>query len=182
MTSKQREPHLTARSLVTLGLLGGLLFASKLAMLPLPNVKPVALLVMVYAVTLGAKALYPIYTYVGLEILVFGVGLWNLSYLYVWPLLALLSWLFRRMEHPLSWAVLAGFFGLSFGALCALPYLFLEGWQFALAWWIRGLSFDALHCLGNFFITLALFRPCRRLLTRLCRQAGLITKETSEHD
>ena len=73
------------------GMLGALTFAVKYAMSALPNIEPVSLMVMLFAVTFGIKALFPIYLYVGMEILFFGLGLWNFNYLYIWAILAVIS-------------------------------------------------------------------------------------------
>lgn len=159
---------------MVLGLLGAIMFAAKMVMAPLPNIEPVSLLVMVYTVIFGVRALYPVYVYVLLEILVWGINLWTVNYLYVWAILAFFAWLLRRMDGALGWAILSGAFGLCFGALCAITYLFIGGWQFALTWWISGIPFDALHCGGNFFLALVLFKPCRKVLTRLSQQVGLL--------
>lgn len=167
-----RKP-LTAKGVVVLALLGALLFAGKMAMALIPNIEPVSLLVMVYTVVYGGRALYPIYVYVGMECLIWGINLWSLSYLYVWAILALAAWLLRRMERPLGWAILSGAFGMSFGALCALLYVPVN-WEYALTWWLAGIPFDAMHCAGNFVLALALFKPCRALLTKLSKRAGLI--------
>ena len=169
MTSKPAPggPRLGAQGIVVLGLLGAVLFVSKMALAWLANIEPVSLLVMVYTVVLGRKALFPIYVYVALECMVWGINLWSLSYLYVWLVLAALAYLLRRMESPVGWAVLSGAFGAGFGALCALAYLPLEGWQFALSWWVSGIPFDLLHCGGNFVMALVLFRPCKQVLSRL---------------
>ena len=158
---------LPVRQIALFGMLGGLTFAAKAAMSGLPNIEPVSLLVMVYAVVLGRKCLYPIYLYVLLEILFYGIQLWNLNYLYIWAILALCAWLLRKMEQPLGWAILSGGFGLLFGALCAPVYLFTGGIGFALSWWASGIPFDLAHCAGNFVMALLLFDPLRRLLTRL---------------
>ena len=40
--------------------LGALTFGAKIAMSALPNIEPVSLMVMLFAVVLGLKALYPI--------------------------------------------------------------------------------------------------------------------------
>ena len=156
-----------ARDTAVLGLLTALLLGSKLAMAWLPNIEPVSLLIMVYAAVLGLRALLPIYAYVLLEYALWGFGLWSACYLYVWLVLALAAYALRRMESPLGWAVLSGTFGACFGALCALMYLPVEGWQFALSWWVSGIPFDLLHCGGNFVMALALFRPCEKVLSRL---------------
>lgn len=173
MTSKNTSP-LNVKGIAVLGLLGAIMFAAKMVMVPLPNIEPVSLLIMVYTVIFGMRALYPIYVYVMLEIMVYGVNLWTINYLYVWAILALLAWLFRRMESPVGWAILSGVFGLAFGALCTPLYFFTGGWQAALVWWVNGLLFDIFHCVGNFAVALVLFAPCRKILTKLSKQVGLI--------
>ena len=156
----------TAREVALFGVLGGLTFAAKVAMMSLPNIEPVSLLVMVFAAIFGKKALFPIYVYVLLEFALFGFGLWSAAYLYVWALLALAAWLLRNMRSSLGWAVLSGGFGLLFGLLCAPVYVLTGGPAFALSWWLSGIPFDLTHCAGNFALALVLFVPLRRLLTR----------------
>ena len=158
---------LTVREVALYGVLGGLTFAAKTAMMGLPNIEPVSLLVMVFAATLGRRALFPICVYVLLELALHGVGLWSAAYLYLWPLLALAAWLLRDMTAPLGWAILSGAFGLLFGALCAPLCLFTGGPAFALSWWLSGIPYDLLHCAGNFALALTLFLPLRRLTERL---------------
>ena len=140
-----------ARELVLLALLGALLWVSKMALAWLPNIEPVSLLLVVYTVVLGWRVLAPLYVYVAMELLIWGIGFWSICYTYVWLVLVLLAMVFRRMESPLGWAVLSGAFGLSFGALCALVYWVSGGWAFALSWWVSGIPFDE----GNL-----LFFPC----------------------
>ena len=162
-----RKQAFTAREIAVLGLLSALLFGAKMAMAPLPNIEPVSLLVIVYAAVLGVRALVPVYVYALLEILTWGFGYWSACYLYVWTVLALAALLLRRMESALGWAALSGAFGLCFGALCSLTYWAAGGWAYALSWWISGIPFDLLHGAGNFAMALALFRPCRAVLSRL---------------
>lgn len=165
--------RLTTRWLVLLALLAAIMMGLQVALAALPNIEAVSLLVMVYTVVLGGGAAYVIAVFVLLEMLVWGVNLWVLNYLYVWGILALLAWLLRGMESRLGWALLSGGFGLSFGALCALIYLPLGGWRMFVSTWVMGIPFDLLHCAGNFFIALVLFRPCRRLLTQLCQRLDI---------
>lgn len=169
----RKATRLSVKGVVVLGLLGALMFVTQLAMSWLPNIEPVSLLVMVYTVIFGRRALYPIYVYVVLECLIWGVNFWTINYIYIWAILAGLAWLLRRMDMPLGWAILSGGFGLCFGLLCTPVYFAVEGWQFALAWWISGIPFDVLHCMGNFVMALILFAPCRKVLTRLAREVGL---------
>ena len=148
-------------------LLGAITFVTKMALAPLPNIEPVSLMIMLYAVILGKRCFFPVLVYIGLEWLVWGFGLWTANYLYIWPLLAGIAYLFRGMEAPLGWAVLSGAFGLCFGALCAPVYAIAGGWAYGLSWWVAGIPFDLLHCAGNFAIALVLFNPLRRLLKKL---------------
>ena len=158
---------LTLREVALFGILGALTFGLKVAMSFLPNIEPVSLLVMLYAVVFGRKGLYPIYLYVVMEILFYGIQLWNINYLYIWAVLFFAARLMKDSESPLAWALLAGVFGLLFGALCAPVYLFSGGLGFAVSWWVSGIPFDAIHCGGNFLMALILFMPMQKLLRRL---------------
>lgn len=158
---------LSTKELVLFGLLGGMTFGAKVVMMGLPNIEPVSLMVMLFAVTFGRKAVYPIYTYVFLEFAMYGLNLWSVNYLYLWLILAAAAWRLRDMSSPLGWAVLSGMFGLLFGALCTPVYLLAGGLAFALSWWLSGIPYDLLHCAGNFALALVLFVPMRRLMERL---------------
>ncbi len=162
-----RKQKLALAEVALFGMLGALTFGLKFVMAALPNIEPVSLLVMVYAVVFGKKCLYPIYTYVAMELLIYGVGTWNLNYLYVWTVLAVAAWPLRHMTDPVGWALLSGVFGLLFGALCAPVDFLLGDLGFVVSKWISGIPFDALHCGGNFVMALLLFDPLRTLLTRL---------------
>jgi len=148
-------------------MLGAVMFAGKMAMAVLPNIEPVSLLVMLYAVCLGRKCVFPIGVYVGLELLIWGLGSWNINYIYIWFLLAGVAYVLRRMEGVLGWAVLSGAFGLAFGALCVPVHIVAGGWAYGLSWWINGIPFDLLHCGGNFVMAFLLFKPLRQLMERL---------------
>lgn len=161
---------ITVRELALFGVLGALTFAAKYVMSFLPNIEPVSLMVMLFAVVFGRKCLYPIYLYVMMEILFYGISLWNINYLYIWTVLALAAYLLRRMEHPLGWAVLSGAYGLLFGALCGIVDVFIGGFPYAVTKWISGIPFDIAHCVGNFAIALLLFGPMRQLMEKLYRK------------
>ena len=152
---------------VLFGILGALTFALKFAMAGLPNIEPVSLLMMVFGVTFGLKALYPCYVYVAMEILTFGIGTWNINYLYIWAILVVAAWFMRKSQQPLAWALLSGVFGLAFGAFCAPVDVAIGGWSYALSKWISGIPFDVLHCAGNFFLALILWKPLHKLLDKL---------------
>ena len=152
---------------VLFGMLGALTFALQVVMAVLPNIEPVSLLVILFALTFGWKSLYAVYVFVVMEVLFHGIGLWNVNYLYVWAVLVVLVMAFRKMESPLGWAILSGAFGLAFGALCGIVDIFIGGFPYAVTKWISGIPFDLLHCGGNFALALVLLGPLRALLDRL---------------
>lgn len=158
---------LTAREICLFGMLAAVTFGAKWVMAPLPNIEPVSLMVMLFGVVFGWKALFPVAVYVMAEILFYGLGPWNINYLYVWPLLASLAFLMRKMRHPLGWAILSGMFGLMFGLLCAPVDVFIGGWSYAVSKWVSGILFDLTHCAGNFVIALLLFVPLRNLTEKM---------------
>jgi energy-coupling factor transport system substrate-specific component len=161
---------LSVREITLFGMLAALTFGAKVAMAALPNIEPVSLMILVFAAVFGWKCLFPVYVYVTAEILFYGLGTWNLNYLYIWTILAVAAVLLRRMENPLGWALLSGFFGLMFGALCAPVDAFIGGWSYAFAKWVSGIGFDLAHCAGNFAMALLLFNPLRNLVQKLYRK------------
>lgn len=157
-----------SRRVVLCAMLAAVMTALQAAMSALPNVEPVSLLILVYALVFGRDVFYIIYTFVLLEGLLYGFHLWWMTYLYIWSLWALVV-LFvgrGRERSPLLWAAASGAFGLSFGALDALPYL-AGGPMAAFSRWAAGIPFDLLHCGGNFVLALMLERPLYRMFVRL---------------
>ena len=161
---------ISIREIALFGILGALTFGLKFAMSWLPNIEPVSLLVMLFAVTFGIKCLFPIYVYVAMELLLFGIGDWSLMYLYLWALLALLAWCMRNVKDPLAWALLSAVFGLFFEVLGAPVYMLFGGFSYAVAKCVSGILFSIYHCAGNFVLSLLLFVPMRNLLDKLYRK------------
>ena len=161
------DKKLTVREIVLFGMQGALIFAAKYVMAFLPNIEPVSLMVMLCAVVFGRKAAYPIALYVLMEVLFYGLGLWNINYLYIWAILAIAAGQMRQTRSPLPWAILSGTFGLLFGALCAPVDVVIGGFGYAIAKWVSGIPFDIAHCIGNFAIALVMFVPMRNLLEKL---------------
>ena len=165
----KRQNALPVREMVLFGVLGALMFALQVAMAFLPNIEPVSLLVMIFAAVFGWKCLYPVYIFVIMEILFYGLSLWNIYYLYVWAVLAAASLFLRKTESVWGRAILSAAFGLLFGALCAIGDVFIGGFGYAAAKWVSGIPFDVTHCVGNFVIAALLFRPLRNWTEKLYR-------------
>lgn len=153
-----------AKEITVMALLGAVLYVGQVALAFLPNIEVVSVLVLVYTLTFERKALLPIYVFVLLEGVTYGFGIWWFMYLYVWAVLYLVVRLLHKNDSVLVWAVVNGAYGLSFGALCAVPYLAAGGIGTAVAWWTSGIPWDIAHCAGNFATALVLYRPLMAVL------------------
>ena len=158
---------LSLRDMCFLALMGALMLASQVAMAALPNIHIVALLIIITTLCFSWRVLFSVALFVLLEGLIYGFGIWWISYLYAWPLLVPIVIFFRKSDSALFWAVIAGAHGLFFGAMTAIPYLFIGGLEAAVSYWISGIPFDLLHCAGNFVVTLILLNPLLKLTRKL---------------
>lgn len=163
----KRNFQLTIKDIATIGIMVATLEGGKLALSFLPNVEVVTLLIILYTLCFGLKVLYAVFAFVCIETFLYGFGLWVIMYLYVWPLLACITYLFKKQTGTFFWSVLSGFFGLFYGAFCAIPYIFISGFSGAFAWWIAGIPFDILHCVSNFTLMLILYKPLNSTLCKL---------------
>ena len=160
---------------------GGMMFAAKVAMEALPNIHPVTMLTMTFAVVYGFRALVPVYIYVLLDGLFHGFGVWWLPYTYIWALYCVITALLpKNMKRSLAavlYPALCALFGLCFGALYAPAQAALFRLDFAstAAWVAAGLPFDAIHAAGNLGFGL-LILPLSEALKKLHRAAGIPLK------
>lgn len=154
MSSRSKSTKKKVEEIAQLAILCTLMFVSKELMNVLPNINPMALLIIFTTLNFGWKALYPVFGFVIFETVLLGPGLWTVMYFYIWPLLIVITMIFINTKSTFIWAVIACIFGLLFGALCSLPYIYLSGIKAAVAYWIAGIPFDLIHGIANFFIVL----------------------------
>ena len=164
----QSKPEWKAGDIVVTGMMTAAIEAAKTAPAFLPNIELVTFLIIVCTLVFGKKTFAAVFAFVGIECLIWGMNLWVINYLYVWPLLVVMTLVMKRRgcDSALAYAVLAGAFGLGFGALCAIPYLFVGGPVMMASWWVSGIPFDLIHGGGNFILCLVLFRPILRVLEK----------------
>lgn len=171
MSSRSRPAGKTGvRDICILALMGALMFALQVALASIPNVHLTAPLIILTACFFGWRAMYSVFIFVLLEGLMYGFGIWWVSYLYAWPLLAAAAVLMRKNDSAFVWAVAAALHGLGFGALCAIPYLIAGGPAMAFSYWVSGVPFDLIHCAGNFTVTFVLYRPLSSVMKRIIPQ------------
>ena len=164
---KRTDSSVKMIHIVVMGLLAAILLIGQVGMAFLPNMEPVSTLVILYTLTHKKYTFYIIYVFVLLEGILYGFGIWWISYLYIWSILALIVLALQKIDSALIWAVVSGAFGLSFGALTAIPYLISGGVGAAFAYWTNGIPYDILHCCGSFVLTLILYKPRLPVLKRI---------------
>jgi energy-coupling factor transport system substrate-specific component len=135
------------------------MYVSQVVMSALPNIEIVSLLIIVVTHKFGVKALASVYVFVMCEIMTYGLSLWVINYLYVWAVLCIIICLLRKIGNTWVYTLAATVFGLMFGTLCSIPYFFMGGISMVISYIIGGISFDLLHCGGNFITTLLLSKP-----------------------
>ena len=147
---------LKIKEIAIFGVLGAIIFVSKLVMEAFPNIHIIGMLIVAITVVFRVKALYPIYVFVFLNGLFYGFALWWIPYLYVWTVL----WVFvmlipkktPRKALPIIYMSVAALHGILFGILYAPSQAILFGLNFKsmIAWIVAGLPFDLIHGISNF--------------------------------
>ena len=167
---------LAIRDIAFLGIMVALLEGVKQALSFLPNIELVSFLIVMFTLLLGWKALIGVEAFVLVECLIWGFGLWSIMYFYVWPILVLVTMAFRRCKSMWVFVAISGGFGFIFGALCAIPYLFIGGPYQALTWWIAGLTYDAIHGVGNTVLMIVLYHPVRKVVNKIRGDGSFVSK------
>lgn len=149
------------------GMMIAVLEAGKFALSFLPNVEVVTLFLILFSLAFGREVWFAVAGFVLMEGILYGFGIWWVMYVYIWPSLVAVTKLFRKKGSHMFWAVLAAAYGLGFGFLCAIPYLFIGGLKTAVSWWIAGIPYDLIHAVSNFTLMLVLFRPLYKAMEKL---------------
>lgn len=151
---------LNIKEIALFGMLGALMYASKIALEILPNVHLLAVFIMAETVVYRQKALYPIYTFVFITGLLNGFSIWWWPYLYIWTILwgagMLLPKEMPKKVAPVVYMVVCALHGFLYGTLYS-PYqalMFHLDFKGMVSWIVAGLPYDAIHGVSNFFCAL----------------------------
>ncbi len=163
---------LSVREMAVFAMLGALAFCSKLLMEFAPNIHFLGMFTMLFAIAYRKKGLIPMFLFIFLIGLYYGFGVWWVPYLYLFPLLFLVTLLLpktmpRKVAVPVYMAV-CGLFGLAYGTLYAPFEALVRGFnlQATLTWIAFGFPYDIVHAVGN-VAAAALLVPLAELLCKL---------------
>ena len=157
--SLSHKSGLSVQNIAILGMTTAILEVSKKVLEAVPNVELVSFLLIMFTLAFGLKMIFSATAFTILEIAWHGLHSWVIMYLYVWPLLILVIWLFRKHANVWFCSFVSAIYGLSFGALCSIVYIFIGGPYMAFTWWVAGIPWDIVHGVSNFIICLFLYRP-----------------------
>lgn len=149
--------RLTIKEIAVFGMLGGVMYVSKMIMELLPNIHLLGVFIVAFTVVYRQKALYIIYTYVFLNGIFSGFASWWIPYLYVWTVLwaavMLLPKNMPKKVQPVVYMTVCAAHGFLFGTLYAPAQAILFGLSFQgmVAWIVAGLPWDFMHGISNFF-------------------------------
>ena len=163
---------LKIREIAVFGMLGALMYASKILMEVFPNIHLLGTFTIAFTVVYRKKALYPIYIYVFLNGIFCGFATWWIPYMYLWAILwAIIMILPQKMPktvRPVVYMTVNACHGFLYGILYAPLQALIYGLSFQgmLAWIAAGFPFDVIHGISNFICGL-LIVPIVHILQRL---------------
>lgn len=175
MDRKEKKHPLTVKDIALIGMMTAVIEVCKVALMGLPNIELTTFWIILFTLYFGNKVFYMIPAFILIEGAMFGIHLWWIMYLYVWPGLALITRRLKNSDSVWTFSILSGMFGLLFGFFCAIPYVVIgtanggiaSGLYAGFTWWVAGIPFDIVHGVSNFIIMFVLYRPIRNLMNKL---------------
>ena len=155
------------KDITLIGMMIAIVEVCKVVFAGIPNVELTSFWIVVFTICFGKKMFYTIPAFILIEGMMYGFGIWWVQYLIAWPVLGIAAMRLRNVDSALGWAIISGMFGLFFGVLCAIPYLFMGGVKTAVAWWISGIPWDIVHGVANFVIMLVLYKPMLNVMKKI---------------
>lgn len=171
----EQDGQISIKDICLIGIMVAVIEVCKGALSFLPNIELTSFWLIMFTLFFGKKVAFVVPVFVLLEGCIYGFGSWWIMYLYTWPLLVLVVWLWRKQQSAWFWSVLSGVFGLLFGLFCSLPYAVMGAWDGGIraglyagfTWWVAGIPWDLVHGISNFVLMLVLYYPIQTLMTRL---------------
>ena len=140
-------------------LLGTLLYVLKLVMEPFPNIHLTTMLIMVFTIAFGIKALFPIYIFVaisGIQAVASGTILWWPAYTYIWLFPFIITLLVPKKLNKK--------FLILYSPMQAL--LFGMNFKATVSWIISGIPFDLIHGVSNIVVGSIVY-PLSQVLSKV---------------
>ena len=172
-----KKTSLTITDITLIAAMTAVLEVSKRVLDSIPNVELISVLLIVFTLSLGMKrTMVSAFVFAFIESIIFGISTWTITYFYVWPILIVVSFAFRKSQNKIIFSIISAFFGLLFGMLCSLVTLVIGGIKLAFSWWAAGITYDIIHCISNFIVCFLLFDPLLVALRSISHKLGIDSK------
>ena len=188
--------RVSTKEIAIFGMLGAMMYASKLIMEIAPNIHLIGVFVVAMTLVYKKKALYPIYIFVIMTGLFSGFAMWWIPYLYIWAVLWAAVMLFPKKlkemaanhgklvaltgkeirKLSLVCMIICSLHGFLYGILYAPAQAIIFGLSFEgmIAWIVAGIPFDIVHGISNFF--------CGMLIVPIIKVLNTAEKYTGRTD
>ena len=176
-----KKYKISIKDICLIGIMVAVIEVCKVTMTFLPNIELTTFWLILFTLFFNRKVAFVVPVFILIEGCIYGFGSWWIMYLYTWPLLVLIVWMFRKQESVWFWSILSGIFGLLFGLFCSLPYVVIgagdggirAGLYAGFTWWVAGIPWDLVHGIGNFVLMLVIYKPVRSIMLRLQKKGIL---------
>ncbi|OQC14768.1 MAG: hypothetical protein BWX72_01231 [Firmicutes bacterium ADurb.Bin080] len=164
------------KKMVLIALMTALLSAGKFALMAVPNVEIVTISIIVGTYVFGLSVLLPAtIIFSAIETTIWGFAPWVISYFVYWPLLAVITYLFKALiskNKVIFPSVIGCTMTVIFGVLTTFvdTIFYSSGHNFASffsAMYIRGIYFYLIQVISNTVILAVLFIPLEKVLSVL---------------
>ena len=154
---------ITIKEVAVFGVLGAMIFASKIVMEFLPNIHIIGVLLISITAVYRIKAIYSLSVFILLTGLLNGFPFWWIPYLYIWFPLVSLALLIPENTSPKIaiplYIIINALHGFTYGILYSPVQALLFGLDFRgmISWIIAGLPFDFIHGISNLFCGMLIY-------------------------
>lgn len=163
------------KDICLIGIMVAVIEVCKATLTFLPNIELTTFWLIMFTLFFGKKVAFVVPVFILIEGCLYGFGSWWIMYLYTWPLLVLVTWIYRKQESLWFWSVLSAVFGLLFGFFCSIPYYVLGaidgglrgGLYAGFSWWVAGIPWDLVHGISNFVLMVVLYKPVRVIMKKV---------------
>ena len=163
--------------------LGALAFSLKLALGALPNIELATFLLMACFIFCTLDVAFLVTNvFCTLNLLFLGIADWSIMYFVIFNFYGLVAISLKKVILKWWWVfiIMVMVMGYIFGSLYALETIFLYGPNYALAYWINGLVFDAIHGTGNGFLAFFAFYPFSKVFQILNQRYQFIFNKSAQ--
>ena len=165
MNSRKRGAGV-ARRVALVGVMAATVECGKLALMFLPNIEVVTILLALYGYTFGIFGVISALVFVSIEPIIYGFGLWTVSYYLYWPAVAALFMLLSkiRVKNRFILTGAAVMLTVWFGILTTLVDIgLLSGffdnfWYRFSVYYVRGIPFYIAQTACNLVLFLLFFK------------------------